>query len=84
VERKFIVYFLKRNEDGLVWLIVFSATFNKVSVISWRSILLVENHQPVASHWHTFSYNVVSSTHRHERVRTHNISGDCTCSCKSN
>jgi len=56
------------------WFMVFNATFNKISVISWRSVLLVEetgvpgeNHQPVASHWHTFSYNVVSSTHRHER-----------------
>jgi hypothetical protein len=26
-----------------------------------------ENHQPVARHWHTLSYNVVSSTPRHER-----------------
>jgi hypothetical protein len=36
---------------------VFNATFNNISVISWRSVLLVEetgvpgeNHQPVASH----------------------------------
>ena len=36
---------------------VFNATFNNISVISWRSDLLVEetvvaieNHQPVASH----------------------------------
>jgi len=36
---------------------VFNAHFNNISVISWRSILLVvetgvpgENHQPVASH----------------------------------
>jgi hypothetical protein len=40
-----------------VWFMVFNATFNNISVISWRSILLVEetgvngeNHQPVASH----------------------------------
>jgi len=53
VERKWIVYFLKRIEDGLVWFMV----FNKISVISWLSVLLVEetgvpveNHQPVASH----------------------------------
>jgi hypothetical protein len=26
----------------LVWLIVFNATFNNISVISWRSVLLVE------------------------------------------
>jgi len=37
---------------------VFNATFNNISIISWRSVLLVEeievpgeNHQPVASHW---------------------------------
>jgi len=36
---------------------VFKATFNKISVISWWSVLLVEetgvpgeNHRPVASH----------------------------------
>jgi hypothetical protein len=41
---------------------VFNATFNNISAISWRSVLLVEeiggpeeNHRPVASHWQTFS-----------------------------
>jgi hypothetical protein len=41
----------------LVCLMVFNATFNNISVISWRSVLLVEktggpeeNHRPVASH----------------------------------
>jgi hypothetical protein len=30
--------------DGLVdWLMVFNATFNNISVISWRSVLLVED-----------------------------------------
>jgi hypothetical protein len=40
-----------------VCLMVFNATFNNISVISWRSVLLVEetggpgeNHRPVASH----------------------------------
>ena len=44
-------------------------TFNNISVISWRSVLLVEetrvpreNHWPVASHWQTLLHNVVSST----------------------
>jgi hypothetical protein len=27
---------------GLVWFLVFNATFNSISVISWRSVLLVE------------------------------------------
>jgi hypothetical protein len=54
-----------------VIVIVFNATFNNISAISWRSVLLVEetevpgeNHQPVASHWQTISHNVVSSTPR--------------------
>jgi hypothetical protein len=53
---------------------VFNATFNNISVISWRSVLLVEkiggpeeNHRPVASHYQTLSHNVASSTPRHER-----------------
>jgi len=54
---------------------VFNATFNNISIISWWSVLLVEetgvpggeNHRPVANHWETLSHNVVSSTPRHER-----------------
>jgi hypothetical protein len=49
-----------------VCLMVFNATFNNISVISRRSVLLVEetggpreNHWPVASHWQTLSHNVV-------------------------
>jgi hypothetical protein len=53
---------------------VFNATFNNISAISWRYILLVEdtgvpreNHWPAVSHWQTLSHNVVMSTLRHER-----------------
>ena len=42
---------------GLVWFIVFDATFNNISVVLWQSVLLVEetgvpgeNKRPVASH----------------------------------
>jgi hypothetical protein len=71
----------------LIWFIVygvimFNTTFNNISDISWRSDLLVEetrvpgeNHQPVASHWQTLSYNVVSSTLRLSDIRAHNFSG---------
>ena len=45
------------------------ATFNIASVISWLSVLLVEetevtgeNHRPAVSHRQTLSHNVVSST----------------------
>ena len=48
---------------------VFNATFDNISVISWRSVLLVEetevpgeNQRPVVSHRQTLSHNVVSST----------------------
>ena len=50
---------------------VFNATFNTISAISWRSVLLVEktgvpgeNHRPVANHWQTLSHKVASSTPR--------------------
>jgi hypothetical protein len=50
-----------------LWFIAFNATFNNISVISWRSVLLVEetgvpgeNHRSVASHWQNLSHNVVS------------------------
>ena len=65
------------------WFMVFNATFNNISVILWRTVLLVEesgvpgeNHWPVASNWQTLSHNVVSSTPRLSGIRTHNISGD--------
>jgi hypothetical protein len=52
---------------------VFNAAFNNISVISWRSVLLMEetgvpgkNHWPTTSHWQTLSHNVVLSTPRHE------------------
>jgi hypothetical protein len=52
---------------------VFNDTFNNISVISLRSVLLMEktgvhreNHRPVSSHWQTLSHNVVSSTPHHE------------------
>ena len=42
---------------GLVWFMVFNATFNNISATSWRSVLFVEetavpreNLRPVASH----------------------------------
>ena len=52
---------------------VFNTTFNNISVISWGSVLLVEeirvtreNHRPIASQGQTLSQNVVSSTPLHE------------------
>jgi hypothetical protein len=62
---------------------VFNATFNNISVISWRSVLLVgetrvlgENHRPVSGHWQTWSHNVVSSAPHLSGIPAHNFSGD--------
>jgi hypothetical protein len=56
---------LKLHEILGFGFVVFNATFNNISVISWRSVVLVEdtwvpgeNHRPLASHWQTFSHNV--------------------------
>jgi len=35
-----------------------------------------ENHRPVVCHRQTLSHNVVSSTPRLSKIRTHNVSGD--------
>jgi hypothetical protein len=44
------------------WVRMFNTTFNNISVISWRWVLLVEetrlpgeNHRPATSHWQTLS-----------------------------
>ena len=62
---------------------VFNSTFNNMSVISWRWVLLVEetgvygeNNRLTVSHWQTLSHNVASSTPRLSWIRTHNVSGD--------
>jgi hypothetical protein len=53
----FKVYSCVGRDFGFCVLMVFNTTFNNISVISWRSVLLVdenggpgENHPPVASH----------------------------------
>ena len=67
--------------NGLVWFgsMVLNATFNNISVISWRSVLMVEetevpgeNHRSIASNWQTLSHNVVHLAQ--SGIRTHNIS----------
>jgi len=67
--------------DLFVCLMALNATFNNISVISWQSVLLVEetggpceNHWPVASHWQSLSHNVVHLALI--EIRTHNIRDD--------
>jgi len=59
---------LKMWREQNIWRdLAINATSNNIFVISWRSVLLVEetgvpgeNYRPVASHWQTLSRNVVS------------------------
>jgi hypothetical protein len=62
---------------------VLSATFNNISVITWQSVLLVEeskvpgeNHRTAASHCQTLTYTVISNATRLGRIRIRNVSGD--------
>ena len=63
---------MKPTSTFQCWFMVFNATFNNISVISWRSVLLMEeteeNDRPFVSNWQTLSHNVVSSTPRHAQV----------------
>ena len=52
---------------------VFNATFNNISDISWRSAILAEE---TGVSGKALSHNVVSSTPRLSGIRTHNVSGD--------
>jgi hypothetical protein len=61
-----------------------SGSLISISDILWWSVLFVEitgvpgeNHWPAASHWQTLSHNVVSSTSRLSRIRTHNLRRVC-------
>ena len=54
---KLLHFFSETTGPIDVCLMMFNATFNNISVISWRSVLLVEetgvpaeNHQPAVSH----------------------------------
>jgi len=37
-----VVFFVSHLSSGWIWFMVFNATFNNISVISWWSVLLVE------------------------------------------
>ena len=60
----------------LIWVrvMVLNATFNNISVISWRSALLVE--KAGENHWQTLSHMIISSTPRLGGIHTHNFSCD--------
>ena len=69
-----------------VGVLVFNDTFNNISIISWRSVLLLdetgipgENHPPTASQWQTLSPSV-----GFELTTLVVIYSDCIGSCESN
>ena len=88
-------YESKWTIETLGWVIVFNAAFRNMSVISWRSVLLLdesgiprENHRPDASEWQNLLHNVLSSTPRHGAGFKHTtlvaICTVCTCNSKYN
>ena len=85
------------NDFRFGWFMVFNATFNNMSVISWQKVLLAgketrvprESHRPAVSHhWQTLSHNVVieyTSTEAEFTLTTLVvIDTDCIGSCKFN
>jgi hypothetical protein len=80
----FVCWFLKLYCTSLfLGIRVFNATFNNISVMSWLSVLMLEEsgvlgeyHQPDTSHWQILSHNVVSSTPHLSGIRTLNFNGD--------
>ena len=85
-------YCCKYRNVLFVCLMVFSATFNNISVTSWRSVLLVEEtrwpgkkHWPVASHWQTSHIMLYTSLWSRFELTTLVVIGTgCIGSCKSN
>ena len=76
----------------MVRIMVFNATFNNISAISWMSVLLVEktgvpgeNHRPATEKlYHIMLYRVNLSWSRFELTALVVIGTDCIDSCKSN
>jgi len=73
--------------DGLVWFMVFNTTFNNISVISWWSVLLVEETtdlQQVTDKLYHIMYRVQLSWAGFELTTLMVIGTECKSSYKSN
>jgi hypothetical protein len=81
-EKLFSYIMTSTSYSQVDWFMVSNVTFNNISVISWWSLLMVEETRVPDKLHHIMLYRLHLVM---KGVRTHNIRGtDCTGSCKSN
>jgi hypothetical protein len=73
-----VIYIYNRfmTRFGSVWLIVFNDIFNNISVISWRSDLMVEEYPKKTTDLSQLTDKLHHIMLYRVHIRTHNVSGD--------